>query len=1144
MPQPNVIAYSAYAYDQSFALTFSQPIEGTHLAAPSAFQIYSASTIISVTSLLLDTSGTVLTGNLSAPFGPFGYFQIDYTDPSSGDDAFAIQSLDGADLATTSFGGFLSPQPLPQPPVAPSTPLLTPNTDSGVLDGITNNANLTVTGTAGPGNTVAIYDTNGITVLNTGTADANGDYSIVLPTLSEGGHTLTATQTDASNLISPSSTNSLVTIDLTSPTAPNPLQLAPGNDTGLSTTDGVTRNTTPSLTGTAEPGATVTLYDTSGATILGTAVADTIGIYAITTPTLAEGAHSLTTRATDVAGNIGPLSSTTHITIDTTPPTLAISTSTPQLHGSETATITFTFSEDPGNSFAWNGNTGDIVVAGGTLGAISGAGLTRTAIFTPTQGQNAGAASITVTPGSYTDAAGNSGSSGATPSLTFDTLAPTIQGVAADPASGAVGTGQTISFTLAASEALTVTGTPSLILTDGSTATYFSGSGTANLVFTITLSPGQNVAGFGIAGVSLPTGAAIRDAAGNNATLNGAVITFPSLTLDTIAPTVTAALASGAPGGITNSPFLTGSGEPGGIVTILYNNSALGQVPIDANGVWGFTPTLPDGNYAFEIEQADAAGNVGAANVAFRLDTTTPILTATLIPGDDPRRGTTTLAGTASPGALILIHNGETLLGTATADNAGAWHYSPTLPDGAYTLTASTTNAAGTLASLTTPLTMDMAGTTAGLPHPFLTLAVSNNDPAAIITLTASIKPASLGQFYDLGHGHPTTDGNGVIITGTAADITADLQHIVFVPAPGQPTPSSAIGVLTGEAPGATLQGSAGNVLVGDPVLSRTLVGGTKGSAFITQGGPTFIQGGSGHDTISAVSGNVTIVSGAGGSLIGLGTGTALVNSRGPDTIIGGAGSATIGAATGSLVGLGSGMALVSAAAGATVVGGGGANTVGVRGEGILMFGGAGNTTFIGGTGSSTVIGGSGSATLFGGQGGGLLGGGAAGNNIMVAGQQSTTLVGGGGNDVLFAQGSGGAMLVAGSGNTTLQGGASTGTDIFFAGAGNTLIGLGVGSGKVFAGSSASTVVGGAGATTYAVLNGHAGGTEQIIGFKLGIDQLALGGFNDGEISRALASVKSNAGNATTAASATLTLSDNTRITFMDVTKVDARIFG
>jgi len=137
----------------------------------------------------------------------------------------------------------------------------------------------------------------------------------------------------------------------------------------------------------------------------------------------------------DSAGNVGSgTADSGNYAIDTVAPTLAITSNVSTLKSNETATITFTFSEDPGATFAWDGSTGDVDVTGGTLGAISGSGLTRTATFTPTASTNSGTASITVAASSYTDTAGNNGGAGSTPTLTFDTLAPTlaISTVAAD----------------------------------------------------------------------------------------------------------------------------------------------------------------------------------------------------------------------------------------------------------------------------------------------------------------------------------------------------------------------------------------------------------------------------------------------------------------------------------------------------------------------------------------------------------------------------------------------------------------------------------------------------------------------------------------------------------------------------------------
>ncbi|MEY3888247.1 MAG: hypothetical protein RL650_2339, partial [Pseudomonadota bacterium] len=112
--------------------------------------------------------------------------------------------------------------------------------------------------------------------------------------------------------------------------------------------------------------------------------------------------------------------------VDTNSPTLTISSNLADLKIGETATINFTFSEDPGSSFLWNGTTGDVVVMGGTLGAISGTGLTRTATFTPTANLPSDSASITVSANTYLDAAGNNGEAGSSPLISIDTLAPSV----------------------------------------------------------------------------------------------------------------------------------------------------------------------------------------------------------------------------------------------------------------------------------------------------------------------------------------------------------------------------------------------------------------------------------------------------------------------------------------------------------------------------------------------------------------------------------------------------------------------------------------------------------------------------------------------------------------------------------------------
>jgi Ca2+-binding RTX toxin-like protein len=108
-------------------------------------------------------------------------------------------------------------------------------------------------------------------------------------------------------------------------------------------------------------------------------------------------------------------------------PAVAITSDKATLKAGETATITFTFSRDPGRSFLWNGTRGDVRVEGGTLSALRASADPQifTATFTPMRGRS-GVGRIAVPQGSYSDALGNAGDGGLAPPISCDTSAPTL----------------------------------------------------------------------------------------------------------------------------------------------------------------------------------------------------------------------------------------------------------------------------------------------------------------------------------------------------------------------------------------------------------------------------------------------------------------------------------------------------------------------------------------------------------------------------------------------------------------------------------------------------------------------------------------------------------------------------------------------
>ncbi len=91
---------------------------------------------------------------------------------------------------------------------------------------------------------------------------AAGAWSFTTGTLNDGAHNLTATATDVAGNTGPASSALAVTIDTGAPVAPAITSFS--NDSGVAG-DHVTNDNTLSLTGTAEAGATVKVYD--GATL-------------------------------------------------------------------------------------------------------------------------------------------------------------------------------------------------------------------------------------------------------------------------------------------------------------------------------------------------------------------------------------------------------------------------------------------------------------------------------------------------------------------------------------------------------------------------------------------------------------------------------------------------------------------------------------------------------------------------------------------------------------------------------------------------------------------------------------------------------------------------------------------------------------
>jgi pectate lyase len=271
---------------------------------------------------------------------------------------------------------------------ASSSVSLTIDVTEPVSPAITSVTATTISGTAEVGSAVKIFD--GSTLLGTTTAGIDGTWSLPV-TLADGAHSLTATATDGAGNTGSVSTMITPTIDTVAPAAPV-----------ISTTTILTNDTTPTLFGTAEAGSIVKIYD--GATLVGTTTVGSDGTWSFTpTVALSEGAHAITAKATDLAGNTGAASSVVSLTIDVTAPVApAIS--------AVTATMVSGTAE-----------------AGSVVKIFDGSTLLGT---TTTASDGTWSLSVTLVDGTHsltataTDASGNVGTGSTVIAPTIDTVAP------------------------------------------------------------------------------------------------------------------------------------------------------------------------------------------------------------------------------------------------------------------------------------------------------------------------------------------------------------------------------------------------------------------------------------------------------------------------------------------------------------------------------------------------------------------------------------------------------------------------------------------------------------------------------------------------------------------------------------------------
>ena len=312
---------------------------------------------------------------------------------------------------------------------------------------------------------------------------------------------------------------------------------------------------------------------------------------------------------------------------------------------------------------------------GATLTIAMGSATPTTFTIGSTGSWSYGYAPAALADGSYAVTVTETVVGGATSVATLDftfQAPPTVTAVSTTaPGAMALGAGNVATVTLTFSEAVQVTGQPTLTLNDGGVAHYLSGSGGEALTFTYTVVAGQSTTALAVTAVNMPTGASVADSAGNAANFAGAFAPLPG-------PVV---IETQLPGTGSNVTF--GSGAQVTATQAINNYTiALGGASATSAPIVDATSATFGGQMTVSVTGAGAVGQYGSVAVI----------------GSDMNGGRIVTRESSAGGAATLaisISNGPITTGAAAVP--GVLENVGTIDAGAGTTIDITTTAAGSL---------------------------------------------------------------------------------------------------------------------------------------------------------------------------------------------------------------------------------------------------------------------------------------------------------------------------------------------------------------------------------------------------------------------------------------------------------------